>query len=236
MSDTKKNFLNEDIDQQVEVLDLDFELEDVDTDDMEPIFHDSDEETQEASIAQQKEELRQNLRKEIRSWVLTLIITFVCIYALKNYVIINALVPTGSMENTIMPEDQLFGNRLAYLFSEPARGDIIFFYFPDDPKHEEKFVKRIIGLPGEKVTITGGKVYINDSTEPLDEPYLKEEWVYNVGPYEFEVPEGCYFVMGDNRNTSRDSRVWKNPYVPKEDIIGQAGFIYYPLDRIGVVK
>ena len=189
----------------------------------------------EEDIAQEEQEIQEekfNLKKEILSWVVTLGITFVLIFVLKNYVIINAMVPTGSMENTIMPDDQMFGNRLAYLFSEPKRGDIIFFYYPDDEK--QKFVKRIIGLPGETVTIIDAKVYING--EELEEPYLKEAWVHGTGPYEFNVPEGCYFVMGDNRNTSQDARYWRNTYVAKEKIIGQAGFVYYPFDRIGVIK
>jgi signal peptidase I len=70
----------------------------------------------------------------------------------------------------------------------------------------------------------------------MEGPYLKEQWVNGTGPYEFKVPEGCYFVMGDNRNTSQDARYWRNTYVSKDKIIGQAGFIYYPFDRIGVVE
>ncbi len=247
MSNTNKknleaNLIN-DVEDTVEVMNLDEELDDVprleeddmDAVDSEAIFHDSQEEQSALQRAsERKAEEKSNLKKEIRSWVITLAVTFVCIFILKNFVIINALVPTGSMENTIMPDDQLFGNRLAYLFEEPERGDIIFFYYPDD--ESQKFVKRIIGLPGEKVTIIDGLVYINDSEEPLDEPYLKEEWIYGTGPYEFEVPDGCYFVMGDNRNTSRDARYWKNTYVAREKIIGKAGFIYYPFDRIGVVE
>lgn len=189
--------------------------------------------TQPAS-PKEKEEEKFDIKKEIRSWIFTLGFTVLFIVILKNYVIINAMVPTGSMENTIMPEDQMFGNRLAYVFDEPERGDIIFFHFPDD--ESQKFIKRIIGLPGEKITIKDAKVYINDSEVPLDEPYLKDTWTVRTGPYEFQVPEGCYFVMGDNRNSSQDARVWRNPYVAKEKIIGQAGFIYYPLDRIGVVE
>ena len=92
----------------------------------------------------------------------------------------------------------------------------------------------IIGLPGETVTIENAKVYINGVE--LEEPYLKEQWINGTGPYEFQVPEGCYFVMGDNRNTSQDARYWRNTYVSKDKIIGKAGFIYYPFDRIGVVE
>lgn len=173
-------------------------------------------------------------KQELKSWVFTIGITLAVVFVLKNYIIINASVPTGSMENTIMPGDNLLGFRLAYLTEEPQRGDVIFFYFPDD--ESQKYVKRIIGLPGEKVFISGGNIYINDATTPLEEEYLKEEWVVGMGPFEFEVPEDCYLVLGDNRNSSQDARYWMNPYVAKEKIIGKAIFTYFPFDRWGMVE
>ena len=173
-------------------------------------------------------------KKEIKSFVFTLLITVAVVFVLKNFVIINASVPTGSMENTIMPGDNILGFRLAYVNEEPERGDIIFFYFPDD--ETQKYVKRIIGLPGETVTILDGKIYIDDSTEPLDEPYLKEEWTRGTGPYVFEIPEDSYLCLGDNRNRSADAREWNNPYVTKEKIIGKAIFTYFPFDRWGTVE
>lgn len=173
-------------------------------------------------------------KKEIKSFAFTLLITMSIVLVLKNFVIINANVPTGSMENTIMPGDNILGFRLAYLTEEPKRGDVIFFPFPD--KETEKYVKRIIGLPGEKVTIIDAKIYINDSTEPLDEPYLKEEWTRGTGPFVFEIPEDCYLCLGDNRNRSVDAREWNNPYVAREKIIGKAMFTYFPFDRWGMVE
>ena len=173
-------------------------------------------------------------KKEIKSFAFTLLITLAVVLLLKNFVIINATVPTGSMENTIMPGDNLFGFRLAYIAEEPERGDIIFFYFPDD--ESQKYVKRIIGLPGETVTIIDGKIYIDDSKTPLEEPYLKEEWTRGTGPYVFEIPEDSYLCLGDNRNRSADAREWNNPYVAKEKIIGKALFTYFPFDRWGTVE
>lgn len=173
-------------------------------------------------------------KKELLSWVLTIGITVLVVFGVKEYVIINANVPTGSMENTIMPGDNVFGFRLAYLNEEPQRGDVIFFPFPDD--ETQKYVKRIIGMPGETVTIMDGKVYIDDSEVPLEEPYLKEEWTVKTGPYVFEVPEGHYFCMGDNRNRSADAREWKNPYVAKDKIIGKALWIYFPFSHWGEVE
>ena len=169
--------------------------------------------------------------REALSWVFTFAAAILVALVLKNFVIINATVPTGSMENTIMPGDDLFGFRLAYQFSEPKRGDIIIFKYPDD--EEEKYVKRIIGLPGETVRISNAKVYIDDSETPLQEEYLKDEWTVATGPFEFKVPEGCYFVMGDNRNDSWDARYWDNTYVAREKIIGKAEWVYFPFDRIG---
>jgi signal peptidase I len=177
------------------------------------------------------EEKKGSTLREVGSWCVTLIFAFVFAIVVKNYVIINATVPTGSMEDTIEPGDDIFGLRLTYAFSEPQRGDIIIFNFPDD--ETQKYIKRIIGLPGEKVTITDGQIYINDSTTPLNETYLKEEWVRSTGPYEFDVPQGCYLVLGDNRNDSQDARYWDNTYVTRDEIIGKAYIIYYPFDRFG---
>ena len=168
-------------------------------------------------------------KRELLSWILTFAFAIGAALFLKNFIIINATVPTGSMENTIMPGDDLLGLRTAYLFKDPQRGDIIIFKFPDD--ESQKFIKRIIGLPGDLVQIEDGKVYINGSTTSLEEPYLKEEWTRNTGPFEFVVPEGCYFVMGDNRNDSLDSRYWDNPFVTEDEIIGKAEFIYYPFSH-----
>ena len=173
-------------------------------------------------------------KKEVKSFIFTLLITIALVFVLKNYIIINATVPTGSMENTIMPDDNILGYRLAYLNEGPERGDVIFFYFPDD--ESQKFVKRVIGLPGETVTILEGKIYIGNSNEPLDEPYLKEEWTRGVGPYVFQIPEDSYLCLGDNRNNSKDARDWNNPYVKKEKIIGKAIFTDVPIDRWGVVE
>lgn len=187
-------------------------------------------------IPEEKEEKEEKIdwKKELISFGITLLVTMVIVFVLKNYVIINATVPTGSMENTIMPKDNILGYRLSYIKEGPERGDVVFFYFPDD--ETQKFVKRVIGLPGETVTILDGKIYINDATEPLDEPYLKEEWIRGTGPYVFEIPEDSYLCLGDNRNRSSDAREWNDPYVARDKIIGKAIFTYFPIDRWGVVE
>lgn len=172
--------------------------------------------------------------REILSWVLPFLFALIVTLGLKNYIIINADVPTGSMENTIMPGDRLIGNRLAYMKEGPERGDIIIFRYPDN--EEELYVKRVIGLPGETVDIRDGEIYINVAEVPLEETYLKETWTIATGDYHFEVPEDAYLVLGDNRNDSWDARYWTNTYVYRDKILGEAVFVYWPFQNIGKLK
>ncbi|MCR5468236.1 MAG: signal peptidase I [Lachnospiraceae bacterium] len=172
--------------------------------------------------------------EEVFSWIVVIVLAIGLAVVIKTFVIINANIPSGSMENTIMTGDRLFGYRLAYLFSEPERGDIIIFKYPDD--ETESYVKRIIGLPGEIVRVKEGKIYIDDNEEPLDESYLKEEWTVDNDGYVFQVPENSYLVMGDNRNYSYDARYWTNEYVSEDKILGKAGLRYFPFDTIGFVE
>ena len=179
-----------------------------------------------------KKEGRKKVKDEIISWVLTIAIALIVAFAINSFVIVNAKVPTGSMENTIMPKDRFIANRLAYINDSPERGDIVVFKYPDD--ESQLFIKRIIGLPGETVEIRDGHIYIDGSSEPLEDVETKEYMVGNYGPY--TVPEGCYFVMGDNRNDSKDSRYWINPYVSKDKILGKAVFRYWPITEMKTIK
>ncbi len=172
--------------------------------------------------------------REILSWVLPFLFALIVTLGLKNYIIINADVPTGSMENTIMPGDRLIGNRLAYIKEGPERGDIIIFKYPDN--EGELYVKRVIGLPGETVDIRDGEIYINSAEQPLEEEYLKETWTVATGDYHFEIPEDAYLVLGDNRNDSWDARYWTNTYVYRDKILGEAVVVYWPFQNIGKLK
>ena len=165
-----------------------------------------------------------NVKKEVFEWIFSIAIGVIIAVLINRFVLINARVPSASMENNIMTGDRLFGYRLAYVNEEVERGDIVIFKFPDD--ESQLFIKRVIELPNETVTIIDGKVYIDDNKEPLYEPYLAQEMVGTFGPY--EVPENCYFMLGDNRNYSRDSRFWENTYVSKDKILGKALFRYFP--------
>ena len=158
--------------------------------------------------------------RTLRSIVLMLLAAVAMAFFAGNFVVMNAQVPTASMENTICIGDRIVALRPAYLFSEPERGDIIVFPCPDD--ESQYYVKRIIALPGETVEIREGKVYIDGAEEPLRETYLKEEPYGAAGP--FEVPEKAYFVMGDNRNVSADSRDSYIGLFNEVEIIGKVRF------------
>jgi signal peptidase I len=162
--------------------------------------------------------------KEILSWIAYLGSAVLIALFLTNFVIINAYIPTGSMEDTIKPKDRVIASRIHYLFAKPQRGDIVVFKYPDNEK--VNYVKRIIGLPGETVEIKDGEVFIDGVK--LEEPYLKEEMRIEE-PKTFIVPEDSYFVMGDNRNDSKDSRYWVTTnYVSKDKILGKVAFEYFP--------
>ena len=167
-----------------------------------------------------------NLKKEIFSWIKTIIFAIALALIINKFVIVNATVPTGSMETTIMPKDRIIASRLSYLFGEPERGDIAVFKYPDDPTGEILYVKRIIGLPGETIEIKEGNVYIDGILNEEIDKHIKEEYIGNWGPY--LIPENNYFMMGDNRNNSLDSRFWENKFVEKNDILGKVIFRYYP--------
>ncbi len=172
--------------------------------------------------------------REILGWVLPFALALLVAVILKDYVMINAGIPTGSMENTIMPGDRLIGNRLAYIKDGPERGDVVIFRYPDN--EEELYVKRVIGLPGETVDIIDGYIYIDGSAEALEEDYLKEDWTVATGTYHFEIPEDSYLMLGDNRNDSWDARYWTNTYVHRDKILGKAVLIYWPVGHIGTMK
>lgn len=193
----------------------------------------------------QEDEKKQAVRKEVVSWIRMFAIVIAVVLVLTNFLFINATIPSGSMENTIMTKDRLIGFRFSYWFAKPERGDIILFQYPVNEK--EIYIKRVIGLPGETVEIREGTVYIDGT--PLQEDYLKEEWVVNNDGYVFEVPEGCYFAMGDNRNNSEDGRRWAEialetgvaatpeeaeqySFVKFDEIKGKAIFTYYSSIRM----
>lgn len=158
--------------------------------------------------------------KEILSWILIVVIAIGISQFITRVIILQVKVPSGSMEDTIMIDNRVVAFRLSYLFGDPQRGDVVVFPFPDDESVD--YIKRIIGLPGDTIEGKDGFVYING--ERINEIYVKETLNENFGPY--EVPDGCYFMMGDNRNWSEDSRYWENKFVERDKIKGKALFKY----------
>ncbi len=185
----------------------------------------SQEELQYEEDLQETGKMKAALREFFQMIVIPVALALFC----GKVLIVNANIPSGSMENTIHPGDRVIGSRLAYLGADPQREDIIIFHFPDD--ESQIFIKRIIGLPGEEIQIVDGQVFIDGAQTPLTETYLKEVPQGSFGPY--EVPEESYFVMGDNRNNSHDSRFWENHFVSRDEIMAKAWFQYFP--RIGMV-
>lgn len=163
-------------------------------------------------------------KEYLKSIVIALLISFFII----TFVVQAFYIPSGSMIPTLKPGDRIFANKFIYRFREPKRQEIIVFRWPVDPKR--RFIKRLIGLPGDKVKIVEGQVYIND--KPLEENYTLER-SYTDFP-EVKVPKGHYFMLGDNRNNSEDSRFWG--FVPRKNIVGKAFVIFWPLNRMGLIR
>ena len=187
----------------------------------------------------QTEKKPSNIKKEVLEYVILIAVVVGVTLLLETLVIVNAVIPSASMEPTIMTGDHIFGNRLAYKFGDPQRYDIIIFRYPDD--ESQLFIKRIIGMPGDTVEFRDGDVYINDSEVPLSDDFCSVQNMTELNMKRtvltnpFTVPEGCYFVLGDNRLNSKDSRYWKNPFVKRDKILGEAVFRYWPLNEITII-
>lgn len=149
---------------------------------------------------------------------------------IRTFVAEARYIPSGSMLPTLEINDRLIIDKLGYRFKDPQRGDIVVFS-PTPALQKENFkdafIKRVIGLPGDKVQVKLGVVYVND--QPLQEQYIQEQPNYDYGPV--VVPENQYLVLGDNRNNSYDSHYWG--FVPRDNIIGQAVIRFYPFNRMG---
>lgn len=143
-----------------------------------------------------------------------------------NAVSARVRVENVSMEPTLMPNEFLLVNRVAYKIGTPKIGDIIIFHAPG--ADDLDYIKRLIGRPGDTVRIEGGVVYVND--QALYENYILETPNY-TGTW--EVPEGQFFVLGDNRNNSSDSHLWG--FIPEDSVVGKALLIYWPLDAVSLL-
>ena len=182
-------------------------------------------------------------------WIVTIAGAIAIVLAIKAWVVNPYRIPSSSMEPTLHCakdahgceasfSDRVLANRFIYRFKEPERGDIVVFETPPAARARcgagGTFVKRLIGLPGERVELRSERalsyVYING--RKLDEPYIGRNRRDTRGPQSFTVPEGQYFMMGDNRSQSCDSREWGA--VPRENLIGKVFATYWPPNRISI--
>ena len=163
------------------------------------------------------------LREELVAWVKTLMSAAVYAILIVTFVFQVARVEGQSMAPTLEDQDRLIVNKLVYRIGEPRRGDIVMLYYPLNP--EKSFVKRVIAEEGDTVRIVDGRVYVNDI--PLKDDYVPSEFRSHDDWGPQVIPEGYYFVMGDHRNNSSDSRHWG--MVPKKYIIGKVQLRWWPL-------
>jgi signal peptidase I len=170
-----------------------------------------------------------------RETIETILWALVLALILRTFVVQAFWIPSGSMVPTLLPGDRVLVAKFWYWFQEPKRGQIMVFKYPVDPQRD--FVKRIVGLPGDVIEIRDGIVSVNGA--PIAEPYIRNHDLFTLteGPVfpkvPLTVPKGSYFVMGDNRPNSQDSRFWG--VVPKQNVRGPAFIRYWPLDRVGLL-
>lgn len=169
-------------------------------------------------------------RSELAEYVQALVIAVALALVIIVFVAQAFVVQGSSMEPTLHNGERLLVDKLSYRFREPQRGEIVVFKYPADPSH--RYIKRIIGLPGDTVRISNGVVYINDT--PIEENYTLEPAISDFG--QVAVPPGHYFVLGDNRNNSEDSRYPDVGFVPRNLMVGRAVFVFWPLGRLGLVR
>lgn len=166
------------------------------------------------------------------SWLRDLAFSVLIAVVLIVFIYQPVKVEGTSMMPTLSDQERIFINKFTYEFGLGSieRGDTVVFWFPYDKT--KSYIKRVIGLPGDRVRVDGGQVYVNG--QGLVEDYVPEENRDSAswrGGEEQTVPKGCYFVLGDHRNSSSDSRSWG--YVPRENIYGKAVFAYWPPDKMG---
>jgi signal peptidase I len=167
---------------------------------------------------------------EITSWFRDIFVALAVAIFIVLFVVQPVKVEGTSMQPQLVDQERIFVNRFIYQFADIRRGDVIVFWFPRD--RSKSFIKRVLGLPGDEVEIRNGTVYLNGVV--VREPYIQPEFKDFRSFRKVVVPPDHYYVLGDHRNSSNDSRNWG--FVDQELIYGKAFFSYWPVDRAGVVK
>lgn len=169
-----------------------------------------------------------SVKKLLREYIIPLAIEAVVVLLFLRFVAFLAVVPTGSMLPTVEEGGWLITTRMYAPEKTVQRGDIVLF---ESDELQNTLVKRVVGLPGDAVVLDEeGRMYVNGEYYP--EPYV----VYpQAQAGSWQVPEGCYLFMGDNRAGSWDARYWEQPFIPAEKLVGEARFTLWPLSRFGVL-
>ncbi len=180
--------------------------------------------------------MKQTTKLVIKEWVESIIIALILALIIRTFVIQAFKIPSGSMKPTLQEGDRILVNKFIYRFKEPQRGDVVVFIYPEDRKKD--FIKRLIAKGGETVEISNGYIIVDGKV--VDDPQeIRNIYYYNSGDFgevgkKTEVPKGQYYFLGDNSSSSKDSRYWG--FVEKKDILGKAILIYWPLNRIRLIK
>ncbi len=173
-------------------------------------------------------------------WIPTLVMALLIALFLRAYVVAAFFIPSRSMEPTLLVHDRLIADKISFTLKIGSerleRGDIVIFNPPREAGESQvrkDYIKRVIGLPGDRIAIRDGKVFVNG--EPLEEEYVASPPMYRWPEYSDEavVPTGHIFVLGDNRNNSRDSHAWG--FLPLDNVLGKALFIFWPPGRMGPI-
>jgi len=182
-------------------------------------------------MVRKKEKMKRNNRDTkkgkksmIRELLETVISAGIIAFIIITFIGQVTVVKGASMEPTLHNNERLIANKISYRFETPERGEIIIFRPPLEIKRN--YIKRIIGIPGDKIEIANGEIYLND--KKLEEPYVKNRSYENMPPT--IVPDDSFFVLGDNRPNSSDSRYWG--FVPRKNVVGRAWIVFWPLNRI----
>ena len=195
----------------------------------------------------EKNQYKQKRKSVAREWVESIVVAFILAMIIRTFVIQAFKIPTGSMRSTLLEGDLILVNKFIYgakipftdfnlpALRKPKRSDVVVFIYPENPKKD--FIKRLAGSPGETLEIKNGTVYIND--KPLLDSVFNQRYYYNRGEFgeegkKIKIPEDNFFVLGDNSASSQDSRYWG--FLPRKNILGKALLIYWPPQRIRIIR
>jgi signal peptidase I len=172
--------------------------------------------------------MSERLKAEIKETAESLVIAVILALIIRAFIVQAFYIPSGSMEPTLNVGDRILVSKFIYHFRQPVYGDVVVFKFPGDTSRD--FIKRVVGLPGDVISVSEGKLHRNG--KPITEEYIKERIYYDFGPV--EVPPGNLFVMGDNRNNSNDSHEWGT--LPRANLLGKALVVYWPMLKMRAIR